>query len=337
MSFRSGQKVSILIPVYNRERYIQEALRSALSQTYENTEIVLVDNASTDGTWDVACQIAALDARIKVFRNAENIGPVRNWLKCVEYATGDYIKILWSDDLLHPEFLEKTLPCLQDDGVGFVYSAACAFSSDQPDNGPVYYSTIATGRHPTTAFVEGALLGGDYPVSPGCALFRAGDVRSSLLEQIPNRVGSDFTLHAIGNDLLLFLLVASRYPFFHVIAEPLSFFRVHDGSITVSSAKGRIPLHYDIAKAYFIDSSSVDAALQAKFNALLRIHLLKYRAEIYGISRVSDFYITESRRDIDYAYLVCRFAKAALRALVARLKRWHHATGKVTMSCLWIF
>ena len=67
-------KVSILIPVYNREDLIGQTLNSAIDQTYHNIEIIVVDNASTDNTWKVIQRYEKQDGRIKAFRNNTNIG-----------------------------------------------------------------------------------------------------------------------------------------------------------------------------------------------------------------------------------------------------------------------
>ena len=113
--------VSIIIPVYNSELFISETIQSAINQTYKNTEIIIVDNDSKDGSWEIIKKFQEKDNRIKSFRNQTNEGPVRNWLRCVEMASGHYIKILWSDDLIAENFIEKTLPLFSED-VGFVFT-----------------------------------------------------------------------------------------------------------------------------------------------------------------------------------------------------------------------
>ena len=69
--------VSVIIPAYNAERYVESALRSVMAQTYTNLEILVADDCSSDGTLSVIERLAAEDARITVFRNAENRGIVR--------------------------------------------------------------------------------------------------------------------------------------------------------------------------------------------------------------------------------------------------------------------
>ena len=92
--------VSVLIPVYNRASLISAAIESSLAQTYQNIEIIIVDNCSTDGTYEVVQRYARCDARVKCWRNDENVGAIRNWIKCLDYSHGEYIKILFSDDWL---------------------------------------------------------------------------------------------------------------------------------------------------------------------------------------------------------------------------------------------
>ena len=93
---KAGQRplASILIPVYNRAGLIEATIRSALAQSYDPIEVVVVDNASTDATWEVLQRLALEDPRLRIFRNETNLGPVRNWRACAEHARGHYAKIL---------------------------------------------------------------------------------------------------------------------------------------------------------------------------------------------------------------------------------------------------
>jgi len=284
-------KVSILIPVYNREAIIAETIQSALDQSYNNIEIVLMDNASTDDTWVVIEKFAAKDTRIKAFRNETNLGPVRNWLRCLEEATGDYGKILWSDDLIAPSFIEKTLPLFNSD-VGFVYTATKIFEGDNPEKGKLFYHFGDTGQYKSDTYIQKAIYNKDVPVSPGCAIFRMKDIRENLWLQIPNKVNSDLTMHAIGNDLLLFLLTANQYKYFGHVAEPLSFFRAHEGSISISSTSGKLPLHYALARAYFVENYRPKD--KACFAAYVQFLLWRYKdSKGYRLVSIDDFFQTD--------------------------------------------
>lgn len=99
-------KVSILIPTYNGAKYLEACLDSILGQTYKNIEILVVDDGSTDTTFEILERYAALDQRIRLERNEHNLGLVENWNRCVELATGDWIKFVFQDDLITPDCLE---------------------------------------------------------------------------------------------------------------------------------------------------------------------------------------------------------------------------------------
>lgn len=287
-------KVSILIPVFNRDSIIQQTIKSALEQTYKNIEVIVVDNASTDNTWQIIQSIAIQDSRVKAFRNDTNLGPVRNWLRCVEEASGEYGKILWSDDLIASDFIEKTLPLLKDDNVGFVFTGTKIFSGEKPKNEKVCYSLGKTGLYPSSHYIENVIYEGNMPVSPGCAIFRMEDIRKNLWLDVPNQINSEFSMHAIGNDVLLFLLTAKDYEFFGNIAEPLSFFRAHEGSISVSSKSGKLPLHYALAKSYFIENYLLSEA--ACYASKIKVMLWRYKdAGNFGMRSVNDFFVKPPR------------------------------------------
>ena len=115
--------VSICIPNYNMQHFIGEALRSALEQTYTNIEVIVLDNASSDGSWELIQAVATNDLRIKCFRNDYTIRMVENYNKVLNYASGTYINLLSADDLIESKFVEKCI-CLFDDydNLGYVFS-----------------------------------------------------------------------------------------------------------------------------------------------------------------------------------------------------------------------
>nr|WP_315473970.1 glycosyltransferase family 2 protein [uncultured Rhodoferax sp.] len=244
-------KVSILIPVFNRKDYITECIQSALDQTFTDFEIVLVDNASNDGTWEICQQFATLDQRIRIFRNESNIGPVRNWMRCIEAAKGVFGKILFSDDLISRDFLEKTIKYLDDPNIGFVFSAV-NIGKNEFDVDIKYSSRQRAKIFPSKFFVLDSLLGeGVVPVSPGAALFRLADLKRFLVDDIKSPSFTDFYEHGAGPDMLLYLLIASQYRLAAYVIEPLAFFRVHAGSISMEGAHTIMHSRYFQAKIWF--------------------------------------------------------------------------------------
>jgi hypothetical protein len=99
--------VSIAIPTYNHADVVGAALLSALSQTYENIEILLFDNASSDSTRQVIADVARGDPRVRYVRNEVNLGMTGNFNACISAAKGYFIKFLCADDLLSPDCVAK--------------------------------------------------------------------------------------------------------------------------------------------------------------------------------------------------------------------------------------
>ncbi len=88
------------MPVYNSASYIERAVKSVLEQTFEDFEIVLVDDCSTDGTDRIAAGFAEIDPRVIFFRNRQNRGMVSNWNHCLQLARGEYVRFLFGDDFI---------------------------------------------------------------------------------------------------------------------------------------------------------------------------------------------------------------------------------------------
>jgi len=105
-------RVSIGLPVFNGENYLEEALDSILAQTYSDFELIISDNASTDRTEEICRVYAARDDRIRYFRNETNLGAAKNYNRVFELSSGEYFKWAAHDDLCAPEYLERCVEIL---------------------------------------------------------------------------------------------------------------------------------------------------------------------------------------------------------------------------------
>lgn len=99
--------VSVLMTAYNREKYIAEAIESVLASTYNNFELIIVDDCSNDSTVVIAKSYEVKDKRVKVFLNGKNLGDYSNRNRAAGYATGEFILYTDSDDMLLKESIEK--------------------------------------------------------------------------------------------------------------------------------------------------------------------------------------------------------------------------------------
>lgn len=242
-------RVTTVIPVYNRRDLVKRSIESAMSQGVDGHEILLMDNCSTDGTWEVLSEYARRDSRVRCVRNESNVGPVRNWLRGVELAQGEYCHLLFSDDTVEPTFLGKVLP-LFDSETGYVIAGHLKCQDGQE-----------VGR--STFQGQGEILRGellravvfDNPkriqvINPVGVVFRRLDLVSAVLPEIENPFGIDFNLHGAGPDMLMFAIVGARYDRVQCLDEHLAVMHSHSGSITVQSSDLRFPREW--ARWYFV-------------------------------------------------------------------------------------
>src|SRR5258708_14026762 len=113
-------KVTVAIPTFNRYELLLRAIDSVVRQSFTDFELLIVDNASTDETRNLAR--ASNDARVRYVRNSENLGIIGNWNRSIDLACGEYILIFHDDDLMHPTFLQRSIAALDEHPtVGFCF------------------------------------------------------------------------------------------------------------------------------------------------------------------------------------------------------------------------
>ncbi len=116
--------VTVGIPTYNSARYLRQCLDSILAQTYRNIEIIIADNASTDGTLAIAEDYRRTRG-IRLIRHASNIGAGNNFNSLIGAASGDYVALYHSDDIYDPTIVERCVQVLKDDAaIGLVGTMA---------------------------------------------------------------------------------------------------------------------------------------------------------------------------------------------------------------------
>jgi glycosyltransferase involved in cell wall biosynthesis len=105
-------RVSVGLPVYNGDRFLEEAITSMLAQTFTDFELIIVDNASTDRTADICLKYAEIDSRVRYSRNATNIGGTRNQNLTLDLARGEYFRWAAHDDAVEPDMLLRCVEML---------------------------------------------------------------------------------------------------------------------------------------------------------------------------------------------------------------------------------
>lgn len=125
--------ISVIVPVYKSEGYLEACLRSLAEQTYANLEVITVDDASPDGSVRICQDFAARDKRFQVLRLPENRGPSAARNAGIRRAGGRYVSFVDSDDRVMPDMLEKLYACLKENRADF---AACGAEGLRIADGP---------------------------------------------------------------------------------------------------------------------------------------------------------------------------------------------------------
>lgn len=228
-------KVTIGMPVYNGQEYLQDAVEAILRQSFDDFELVIADNCSTDETPEICAALAAADARIRYVRQPENLGAIGNFNALVHLATGKYFKWAAHDDLMESSFLQRCVEALeQDDSLAWCHTQSDMIDAEgrsfrdllPPDDEALRIGLdgeISWKGHPRDGFdssdpiarFKGVILGTNWCVD-SYGLFRLETLKRTRL--LLNFYGAEKVL--MGEISLL-----GRY---HEVPELLFYQRVHN-------------------------------------------------------------------------------------------------------------
>lgn len=188
-------KVSVIIPVYNEEKYLRQCLDSVINQTLKDIEILCINDGSTDRSEEILREYEKKDKRIRVFEHPEeshgaaearNIG--------LENARGKYLSILDSDDFFEPEMLEETFQLAEKNDLDIIAFGAWIYDEKTEKNTSVGWILNYSGVKSDTVFSSQALKEVLFRISDGMAwnsLFRTDFIRSNSISFAPVHVTDD--------------------------------------------------------------------------------------------------------------------------------------------------
>lgn len=216
--------VSIIMPSYNTAPYISSSIQSVINQTYNNWELIIVDDCSTDNTEDVLSEIK--DERIRFFKNEKNSGAAVSRNKALREAKGQWVAFLDSDDLWMPDKLEKQIRFMMDNGYSFSYTNYKEIDTDGNETG-----VMVTGpKHVTKT--------GMYNYCwPGCLTVMYDATKVGLVQ---------ITDIKKNNDYAMWLKVCKKAECY-LLDECLAMYRRgRVGSVSTHSIKTMIGWHYKL-------------------------------------------------------------------------------------------
>lgn len=140
--------VSVIMPAYNAERFIEEAISSVIAQTVADWELIVIDDCSTDGTQEIIADFARRDNRVLLVVNEQNMGVARTRNRGLELCRGRYVALLDSDDYWEPLFLEKMIARAEETAADIIY---CSYALVDESGNKVCNDFIVP---PATTFEE---------------------------------------------------------------------------------------------------------------------------------------------------------------------------------------
>lgn len=240
--------VSIIMPSYNTGRFIAETIRSVLAQTYENWELIIVDDCSTDDTDAIVAKFD--DSRIRYIKNEANSGAAVTRNRALREAKGRWIAFLDSDDLWHPEKLAKQIAFMEQNGYAFSYTDYCEIDEASNPKGV----TVTGPKRITKA--------GMYAYCwPGCltVMYDASVVGLVQIEDIKK-----------NNDYAMWLKACHKADCY-LLNEVLASYRKRSGSISNHGYVALIKWHYRLFReAEHMDP--VQSGLRTCINLVCGVH-----------------------------------------------------------------
>lgn len=201
-------KVSIIMSVYNGEKYVQTAIDSLLRQTFSDFEFLIVDDDSSDGTWTLLNGID--DNRVVIFHNDQKMGLTCNLNYLIEKAKGSYIARMDADDLCDAKRLEKEVAVLDGDET---IQMVCAYSQ-------CFGDADALVKTPADYELLRAFLLFGNPITHSSVMFRKSEYHYYD------------TGYVKSQDFELWDRMVAKSEKIHVIKQPLVYYRIHDEQIT---------------------------------------------------------------------------------------------------------
>ncbi|WP_317897482.1 glycosyltransferase family 2 protein [Aurantibacillus circumpalustris] len=239
--------VSICIPVYNGEKYLKQCLDSCINQTYDNYEIIICDDGSTDTSVQLIEEYAISNKKIRLSKNEKNLGLVENWNACIKQARGEWIKFVFQDDYIAENCLQKFVEQIEP-SVNLIVSARNFILPENPSSDYINYYTNRvrtlenTGAYSSTFFTPQSIsriaaenISMNFIGEPSLTFFRG---------RVVDELGSFNPLFKQICDLEFVLRIASKYGLKY-IPEKICAFRIHTDSTTSTNVENKyFDLHY---------------------------------------------------------------------------------------------
>lgn len=232
---------SIILPVYNVEKYLDKCISSILDQTFDDFQLICVEDCSTDNSLEILESYAKQDSRIKLIRHDKNkgLGAARN--TALEYASGKYLACIDSDDWLEKNFLQEVFNAFENNNIDSVWVKYWRYNEKDD------FATIATVYPLLFHSLEGIIELNpknicDFPAYAWNKVYKMDTIRNNDFRWIENKIFEDvyffFDYFMASNKIYL-------------LDKMLYYYRVRDDSITSNFNKSKVRNMYEILFALY--------------------------------------------------------------------------------------
>lgn len=242
---KNNPLVSVLIPAYNAEKYIEPCLRAVMSQTYQNLEILVINDGSQDKTAAILEELAAADARLKIVHNSENLKLIATLNKGLQLAKGEFIARTDADDISRPDWIKTLLTfLLENPDIQAVGAGINMFKNDPHSDGrthfyPLHHNDIIQEMMYSNPFAHPVML-----------------IRSGLFHQNGLRYNCQYP-HA--EDYKLWLEI-SKIGKLANVPKILLDYRLHDNNVSLVYKQEQLATTQKIRKeaiAYYLNQHQI--------------------------------------------------------------------------------
>lgn len=281
----SPDLISVITPIYNREKYLPECINSILSQSYKNFEFILIDDKSTDGTSEIIKYYASRDSRIIVLENDKNIGATASFNRGLAISKGKYVARMDSDDISFPTRLQKQI-CIFQLWSNLDVLGTGAILIDRDGN------IIGKKQFPSTNQEIKEILNSGVPVFDPSVM-----IKSNVLKESG---GFDERL-APADDYHLWLTLFKKKKIIANIQEYLIKYRIHDNNLSKLSSKEQLEKSFLALKIYKSVSSSDEFLKRSStkeltnFEKLAALYLSQQNPEIKDLKKILNEYFISKK------------------------------------------
>ncbi len=228
----SNDLVSIITPLYNASRFILDTINSVVAQSYSNWEMIIVDDCSTDGSYELVQDYISRqdEKRIKLLKTAHNSGAAEARNYALREATGRWMAFLDSDDMWYPEKLEKQISFMEQNEYHFSYT---------------WYEEVDEASKPLNKIITGPSKVSAWLMKKYCwvgCLTVMYDAETVGLVQVNPEIGNG------RNDYALWLQVAPKTDYCYLLKENLALYRRRSGSLSRKSYLALAKYNFDMFK-----------------------------------------------------------------------------------------